>query len=219
MAAKLALLEPLFVQAALASGWADCADPTRVFAATCIDGQPSWFYPAQVAQGGSPDKLWRAFRGALGGSLIEVLRPLEEGRINFRVVYLNTEALVFVPVADAERAVTVLTRAGHAIKTPQDEAIEVKCSWRLPNGERAQASFLARVVTYDEAQDRWLVRLQEVRILSPADEASRDLIYSKVGCWAWVPSEARQGMTLPLKYETLTGHIRWFYAQDPRSKA
>jgi len=32
-----------------------------------------------------------------------------------------------------------------------------------------------------------------------------------------IPSEARLGMTLPLKYETLTRQVRYFYDQDPRT--
>ena len=72
------------------------------------------------------------------------------------------------------------------------------------------------MVEYDAKQDRWLVKLIGVRAAQDADATTRALIESQVGKWAYVPSEARRGLTLPLKYETLTGKPRWFYADDPR---
>jgi len=40
-----------------------------------------------------------------------------------------------------------------------------------------------------------------------------------VGKWARVPNEARFGMTLPLKFETLAGRVRFFYDKDPHASA
>ena len=51
-----------------------------------------------------------------------------------------------------------------------------------------------------------------------ADPATRALIEAQLGRWAYVPSEARRGLTLPLKFQTLTGQIRYFYARDPRER-
>lgn len=96
------------------------------------------------------------------------------------------------------------------------EAITIKCAWRLPTNARIHATFDADVIEYDERQDRWLVRLTGVRFTDASDEV-RALVESQAGKWAYVPSEARRlDLTLPLKYETLTGGIRFFYADDPR---
>ncbi|MCS7056952.1 MAG: hypothetical protein NZM18_12360 [Thermoflexales bacterium] len=96
------------------------------------------------------------------------------------------------------------------------ESITVKCAWRLPDQVRIHATFDAEVIEYDEQQDRWLVRLTGVRSTDAPDQA-RALVESQAGRWAYVPSEARRfGLTLPLKFETLTGQIRFFYANDPR---
>lgn len=97
-----------------------------------------------------------------------------------------------------------------------NETIAVKCAWRLPTNARIHATFDADVIEYDERQDRWLVRLTAVRATDAPDEA-RALVEAQAGKWAYVPSEARRlDLTLPLKYETLTGRIRFFYADDPR---
>ncbi|MCS6848389.1 MAG: hypothetical protein RMN52_11845 [Anaerolineae bacterium] len=96
------------------------------------------------------------------------------------------------------------------------EMITVKCAWRLPDDARIHATFDAELIAYDDRQDRWLVRLTGVRSTDAPAEA-RALVESQTGKWAYVPSEARRlGLTLPLKYETLTGRIRFFYADDPR---
>lgn len=216
--AEVTLLGGLFVivPSAEPPEQARCAQAASVFVAARLGDKSLLVCPSAPAQSDQEGEQWRAFHAAAFATLSELLRPAEEARVRVRLICLDQEALLLVPSSEVERAITALTRAGHRVETPRDDQIVVKCSWRMPEGGHAQAAFLAQVVTYDPNQDRWLVRFQDVRILSAVDEASRALIQSKVGSWAWVPSEARQGMALPLKYETLTGRVRWFYAQDPR---
>lgn len=98
------------------------------------------------------------------------------------------------------------------------ETITIKCAWRAPESVRIYATFDAEVIEYDDRQDRWLVKLAGVRSADAPAEA-RALIEAQIGKWAYVPSEARRlGLALPLKYETLTGKIRFFYAADPRER-
>lgn len=98
------------------------------------------------------------------------------------------------------------------------EVMVVKCAWRAPDSVRIHATFDAEVIAYDERQDRWLVKLTGVRSTDAPAEA-RALVEAQAGKWAYVPSEARRlDLTLPLKYETLTGRIRFFYADDPRER-
>ena len=96
----------------------------------------------------------------------------------------------------------------------------VAFSWRLPDNRRTQAHFAVETIDYDEAQDRVVCVLRE--LLTPIDPAvpedTRQLIAGLIGRWVLIPSEARLGLTLPLKYETLTGRIRYFHASDPRKK-
>ncbi len=94
----------------------------------------------------------------------------------------------------------------------------VAFSWRLPDQRRTQASFAVDSVDYDASKDRVICVLKE--LLTPIDphvpEETRQLIEALIGHWVMIPSEARLGLTLPLKYETLTKQIRYFYASDPR---
>ncbi len=96
----------------------------------------------------------------------------------------------------------------------------VAFSWRLPDNRRTQAHFAVETIDYDEAQDRVVCVLRELLIpLDPeVPEDTRQLITGLIGRWVMIPSEARLGLTLPLKYETLTGRIRYFHASDPRKK-
>ena len=97
----------------------------------------------------------------------------------------------------------------------------VSFSWRLPNNTRTTVTFGAEAKAYDESKDRIIIILQT--LLTPLDEnldaTTATLIQNLTGKWVQIPSEAKSGMTLPLKYETLTGHIRYFYAEDPRTIA
>jgi hypothetical protein len=106
-----------------------------------------------------------------------------------------------------------------AASSPSPEYIAVSFGWRLPDNSRIKVTFNTRVISYEEDKDRWLVMLET--LLQPADLSQLPTeISAKVaalsGKWAYVPDEARNGTTLPLKYETLTGRLRYFYAEDPR---
>ncbi|MFN3705445.1 MAG: hypothetical protein ACK4WM_05575 [Thermoflexales bacterium] len=180
-------------------------------------------YPTASAPTDVPIRAdWCAFRIELPAdafatqALCEALRPLAEARVEAHLLSMPGAHLILVPEAQRESAITALTRYGHTVRTAP-EHVEVKCSWRLPSGERVIAAFLAEVSTYNPAQDRWLMRFVDVRFPQPVDQQAQQLIDAQIGKWAWVPSEARQGFTLPLKYETLTGQARWFYAHDPRA--
>ena len=95
----------------------------------------------------------------------------------------------------------------------------VAFSWRLPDNRRIQASFGVEAVDYDAAKDRIVCLLTS--LLTPIDpsvpEETCTLIAALPGHYVLIPSEARLGLTLPLKYETLTKQIRYFYATDPRN--
>ena len=97
--------------------------------------------------------------------------------------------------------------------------LTIAFSWRLPDNTRTTVTFSAETQAYDESQDRIIIILQA--LLTPLSEAldttTKTMIQNLVGKWVQIPSEARLGMTLPLKYETLTGNIRYFYSQDPRT--
>ncbi len=100
-----------------------------------------------------------------------------------------------------------------------NQVSSVSFSWRLPDNTRTTVTFSAEAKAYDESRDRIIIVLQT--LLLPLDETldatTTTLIQSLIGKWVQIPSEAKSGMTLPLKYETLTGHIRYFYAEDPRT--
>ena len=89
----------------------------------------------------------------------------------------------------------------------------------MPNNTRTTVTFFAQTKAYDESRDRIIIVLQALQ--TPLDEnlddTTKTLIQNLTGKWVQIPSEAKAGMTLPLKYETLTGHIRYFYAEDPRT--
>lgn len=96
----------------------------------------------------------------------------------------------------------------------------VTFSWRLPDNRRTQAQFGVETIDYEAAKDRIICVLRE--LLSPLDPALSDEVRGQIqgliGRWVMIPSEARLGLTLPLKYETLTGRIRYFHQQDPRKR-
>jgi len=167
---------------------------------------------------------WRAFKFedpvglAQTGVLKQVLDPLADGHVSILVISTFDAQYVLVKTGQFEQAVTALTRFGHTVRTTSAETIEVTCGWRTPDGSRTTATYRAEIIEYDAARDRWLVRFTGVQA-EDTEPVTRGLIEAQVGKWAYVPSEARRGMTLPLKYETLTGKPRWFYADDPRQVA
>lgn len=99
-----------------------------------------------------------------------------------------------------------------------NESMAVSFGWRLPGDVRLKVTFAAEVVAWQPDKDRWLIRLKApAPPLDPAIPPDiRRAIENLPGRWVFVPSEARNGLTLPLKLETLTGRIRYFYADDPR---
>ena len=103
---------------------------------------------------------------------------------------------------------------------PAPSLTSVTFSWRLPDNRRTQAQFSVETLAYDAAKDRIVCVLRELLALSDANLADevRALIEGLRGCWVLIPSEARLGLTLPLKYETLTGRIRYFHREDPRKR-
>lgn len=156
------------------------------------------------------------------GILKQVLDPLAEARVVIMAVSTHDTDYVMVKAAQFEQAVTALTRYGHIVNTqPLDDKtkVVVNCSWRLPDGRRTTASFGAEVMAYEPPQDRWIMRLTDVRTEPALNDETRSLIEAQVGKWVYVPSEARQGMALPLKYETLTGQVKFFRNEDPRAQS
>jgi hypothetical protein len=184
----------------------------------CAEGR----VPSNVAaeRGWRGFKLEGSFDFAQTGILKSVLDPLADARVG--IFTLSTFDTDYVLVRDGqyEQAVTALTRYGHTVNTAPtrgDEQLTVFCSWRLPDGTRTTASYTARVVAYEARQDRWLMTLTGARVEPGIDADVRDLIEAQIGKWIYVPSEARRGLALPLKYETLTGGVRFFHAHDPRA--
>lgn len=156
------------------------------------------------------------------GIFKQVLDPLAEARIVIMAISTHDMDYVMVKGAQFEPAITALTRYGHIVNTqPSDdkENVVVNCSWRLPDGRRTTASFAAEVMAYEPPQDRWVMRLIGVRVEPALNDDARKLIEAQVGKWVYVPSEARRGMALPLKYETLTGQVKFFRNEDPRVKS
>jgi hypothetical protein len=104
----------------------------------------------------------------------------------------------------------------------QPEHIAVSMGWRLPDNRRVKVTYNSRVIAYEAGRDRWLVVLEDLQDPSgfaslaelPGDARAKILALS--GKWAYIPDDARNDVTLPLKYETLTGQIRYFYEDDPR---
>ena len=95
----------------------------------------------------------------------------------------------------------------------------VHFGWKLPDGHWVRATFATEWIAYDEPRDRWLGILREVSdALDSVPLPVADSIRSLIGHWVYIPSEGRDGMTLPLKLSTLTGKPRFFYVEDPRLK-
>ena len=103
----------------------------------------------------------------------------------------------------------------------QVEQFPVSMGWRLPDEQRVKVTYHTRVVSYEADRDRWLVQLVRLTSATPPlteiPPETRALIEQLAGQWIYVPDDARNGITLPLKYETLTRRIRYFYASDPRA--
>jgi hypothetical protein len=101
------------------------------------------------------------------------------------------------------------------------ETAPITFSWRLPNiNARVQVTFLARVIEYQQPKDRWLCVLESVQsAIDPRTPHEMEQgIRALVGSWVFVPNEGMRGMPLPIKPETITRQIRFFYRNDPRKQ-
>ncbi len=169
------------------------------------------------------ERGWRVFKfeGPFAfdqtGILLAAAKPLAEAGIGIFAMSTYDTDYLLVKEAQLQPAITALARAGHAVREP-DALMTVKLGWRLPNNKRFDAEFAASIHGYEAAQDRWIARFERVGAINGAPPPNViALIEGLIGKWARIPNEARFGMTLPLKFETLAGRVRYFYAQDPRT--
>jgi hypothetical protein len=178
--------------------------------------------PEHTPEGLRIEPGWRAFMvdGPLDFALTGVLRsiaaPLAEAGVSIFTLSTFDTDYVLVREAQLQPALTALARADHTVREPETPML-VKFGWKLPNGTPFNAHFEARVAAYEREQDRWVVMLTGLIALTegmPAAVTAR--VRALTGKWVRVPNEARMGMTLPLKFETLAGKIKFFYDQDPR---
>ncbi len=162
---------------------------------------------------------WRALKLQPVTAMAMVTSTLARTGVRCLSLAAEDAGYLLVKAEQFELALATLTRAGGISDVKaHSERIIVKCAWRAPDERsRFHATFEAEIIEYDYRQDRWLVRLLTLRA-TDADPATRALIEAQLGRWAYVPSEARRGLTLPLKFQTLTGQIRYFYARDPRER-
>ena len=153
----------------------------------------------------------------LTGVLVAVAKPLADAGIPIFALSTYDTDYVLVKHDRVQPAITALSRADHTVNEPL-ETMLVKFSWRLPNNTRFIAHFNAQLRAYEREQDRWIVTLDQLLWITEGVPATvTERIAALTGKWARVPNEARFGMTLPLKFETLAGRIRFFYDGDPRA--
>jgi uncharacterized protein len=170
------------------------------------------------------ERSWRGFKfeGPFAfdqtGILLAAAKPLADAGIGIFVISTFDTDYLLVKDAQLQPAITALVRADHTVREP-DQTMAVKFGWRLPNNKRFGAELVASIHGYEAAQDRWIARFERVSGISgdPPPNVTV-LIDGLIGKWARIPNEARFGMTLPLKFETLAGRVRYFYAQDPRTQ-
>lgn len=171
------------------------------------------------------ERGWRAFKiegpldFGLTGVLVAIAKPLADAGIPIFALSTYDTDYVLVKHDRVQPAITTLARADHTVHEPF-ETMLVKFGWRLPNNTRFNAHFNARLRAYEREQDRWIVTLDRLLWITegmPATVSER--VAALVGKWARVPNEARFGMTLPLKFETLAGRIKFFYDEDPRAES
>ncbi len=98
------------------------------------------------------------------------------------------------------------------METPE-RIVELQFSWRSIQGPRVAARFRAVVEEEDPVMRRVfcrLVTLLEVQIPPGVEDPvlTRERLQALEGKRVKVPEEALQGLTLPLKRETLTGGLR-----------
>lgn len=109
-------------------------------------------------------------------------------------------------------------RVGEPVYLGSMELLPVSMGWRLPDESRLKVTFETRFISYETDKDRWVVTFERnLSDLLNVDAVTKALLEALTGAWAYVPADARNGITLPLKYETLTRQIRFFYDADPRT--
>lgn len=168
------------------------------------------------------ERGWRAFKiegpldFELTGVLVAVAKPLADAGIPIFALSTYDTDYVLVKHDRVQPAITALARADHTVNEPL-ETMLVKFGWRLPNNTRFNAHFQAQLRAYEREQDRWIVTLDKLLWITEGMPAAvTERVAALAGKWARVPNEARFGMTLPLKFETLAGRIKFFYDADPR---
>jgi uncharacterized protein len=168
---------------------------------------------------------WRAFKFegpfdfALTGIMLAVLKPLADAGVGVFTLSTYDTDYVLVKAAQLQPAITALARADHTVREPAQQML-VKFGWRLPNNKRFEAHFDATIQGYEAEQDRWIATLARIAWITPELPANvRERVDALRGQWVRIPNEARMGMTLPLKFETLAGRVKFFYPDDPRLAA
>ncbi len=171
------------------------------------------------------ERGWRAFRiegpldFGLTGVLVAVAKPLADAGIPIFALSTYDTDYVLVKHDRVQPAISALSRADHTINEPL-ETMLVKFGWRLPNNTRFIAHFNAVLRAYEPEQDRWIVTLDKLLWITEGMPAMvTERVAALTGKWARVPNEARFGMTLPLKFETLAGRVKFFYDGDPRAES
>lgn len=97
---------------------------------------------------------------------------------------------------------------------------DVTFSWRLEANARIWAEFVVEVIELNEAMMRLNARLIEsksIRANLPPDKVDPAIVQQierLTGSIVKVPYEAAAGMTLHLRYETLTGEHGYFARPD-----
>ncbi len=153
---------------------------------------------------------------ALTGILLAIAQPLAEAGVGIFALSTFDTDHVLVRETQLQPAITALARAGHTVREPAGSML-VKFGWRLPNGTPFNAHFNARIAAYEPEQDRWIAMLEDLVALTDTVPAAVGVrVRALSGKWVRVPNEARMGMTLPLKFETLAGKVKFFYDADPR---
>jgi uncharacterized protein len=171
---------------------------------------------------GKIERGWRAFKFEgpfafeMTGVLLSVARPLAETGVGIFAVSTYDTDYVLVREIQLQPAITALVRADHKVKEPAAQTV-VKFGWRLPNNTRFVAHFTAALIDYEPGQDRWIATLIEpVWMTETLPPNVRERVNALRGKWVRLPNEARMGLSLPLKFETLAGKVRFFYDHDPR---
>ncbi len=97
--------------------------------------------------------------------------------------------------------------------------VPIRFAWKLPDGRWLRAVFRTEMLEYDPPNDRWICRLHEcLTDLSLVPVPISQPVTAITGMWARIPQHGIDGNTLALKLDTLRGHPKYFFAQDPREQ-